>query len=531
MDHTTDFDPSTRGFLPGADPLTSFERDDPYLQRLDGLGETLPDLVENDELRPTLRELDGPNPPLYGDLTTRELQRVYSVCAMLASAHRHKKIFGRKATEFEYDRRPSVQEAFDPQADLSEQDVNVQAGRVDEDFRDELNRRLKIRDGDWEPIGEEWKITADGDVGEEVDVSSWMLADEGETPTYRLEEVGEVLYGYDFLGLYPTTIEIPAGVAVPLYRVAKRLGVTPFLSYDAYVLYNWRLEDPDRGFEPENVEALTTFTDTEDENWFVAIHVCIENEAADAVEAADEIRSGVEDDDSGPIRAGLESIGSTFEENDVTETLGRMSERNEVEVFRIFRRFLGSFELEGDDRTSYAGLGFDEVTSEGYTPANNPDNDAGVPVFRGASGAQTALFPALDAALAVGYVDDLEYVDDEETSGTGDDRRPAGYTNAIELITDLHRYMPPAHRSFIKHLGETVARSKFSGESDQDRLGDAHDDCLEHLVGFRRRHLRTVDPYLNEDDGTGGTNWQEFLPRLITWTDRSHVGPPRTGNS
>ncbi|MBI3304263.1 MAG: hypothetical protein HYZ72_19535, partial [Deltaproteobacteria bacterium] len=73
---------------------------------------------------------------------------------------------------------------------------------------------------------------------------------------------------------------IPAGVAVPWYAVARRLGRPPVLSYASYALHNWRRLDPQGPVALGNSALLQNFLAGLDEEWFVLVHVDIEAKAA-----------------------------------------------------------------------------------------------------------------------------------------------------------------------------------------------------------------------------------------------------------
>ncbi|RQG86802.1 indoleamine 2,3-dioxygenase [Natrarchaeobius halalkaliphilus] len=82
-----------RGFLPTPDPLTSFNTDQydsmtsEYLQRLDQVGDNLPDLIESGEVRPVLRSLEKPPAGLLDKLNDREMIRLCQLSGFFASAY------------------------------------------------------------------------------------------------------------------------------------------------------------------------------------------------------------------------------------------------------------------------------------------------------------------------------------------------------------------------------------------------------------------------------------------------------------
>src|SRR6266516_4440231 len=76
---------------------------------------------------------------------------------------------------------------------------------------------------------------------------------------------------------------IPAGLAVPWYNVATRLGRPPVLSYASYALHNWRRLDPAGPIVLGNICLLQNFGGGVDEEWFILVHVDIEARAAVAL--------------------------------------------------------------------------------------------------------------------------------------------------------------------------------------------------------------------------------------------------------
>lgn len=268
----------------------------------------------------------------------------------------------------------------------------------------------------------------------------------------------------------PVADTIPAGVAVPLYESTARLGRTPVLSYDGYVLHNWARLNEGRGFTPDNLQSLTTFVDLPDETWFIAIHVAIEAAAGPAIGAIGEAQQAVRDDDADRVRDALETMTEAL--TVVDETLGRMPEHNAPENYgHTFRHYLKPLV---------------EVEYEGVDALSGPQS------YRGASGAQSSLFPALDAALGVDH----------------------GDNPLVTHLRTLRRDMPPEHRAFIEAVddGPTIREYVAAGD---DTLRTAYNDCLDRMVSFRDRHTAIVSQYLTvplgEDTGTGGTPHGRYL--------------------
>ncbi len=85
-----------RGFLPATDPLERFDYDRfdadaaDYLQELDRLAGTIPDLIADGALRYQLNSLGAPPDDLTTGMTEQELFRTYQASSFLASAYVHR---------------------------------------------------------------------------------------------------------------------------------------------------------------------------------------------------------------------------------------------------------------------------------------------------------------------------------------------------------------------------------------------------------------------------------------------------------
>lgn len=279
----------------------------------------------------------------------------------------------------------------------------------------------------------------------------------------------------------PSVDRLPAGVAVPLYEAAHRLRRTPMLSYDAYVLTNWTATGPDGDLRPLAVEPSLQFVPDRDEQWFVAIHVAIEATGGPAVAAIGDARRGVREDDPGRVRDALEVMADALDSMD--DLVDRMPEHNDPQVFgREFRPYLETF---------------NGVVYEGV------DALEGSQTYRGASGAQSSLLPALDAALGIDHGDN-------------------------PLVEHLHahrRHMPPEHREFV----ETAAAGPSVRKYVESRPGlrAAYNECLDGIVRFRERHVDVVQQYLADEmgvqSGTGGTPYSEYLDSFTADTRKARL--------
>lgn len=272
----------------------------------------------------------------------------------------------------------------------------------------------------------------------------------------------------------PPVDALPAGIAVPLYDAASALGRTPVLSYDAYALHNWRRLDAEAGMRPHQLDAVVQFTDLPDERWFIVIHVAIERAAGPAIAAIGRAQQAVTDGDDEAVVRALRTIEESL--HDVISLLDRMGEHNHPEQYgHGFRPYLDAIT---------------NVEFEGVDALEGPQR------YRGASGAQSSVFPALDAAIGIDH----------------------GDNPLVEHLEALRADMPPAHRAFIAATADGPNLRGYARDGD-DELRAAFDDCIDRMVRFRELHRDVVATYLTDEigetEGTGGTPYGRFLSMFV----------------
>ena len=273
---------------------------------------------------------------------------------------------------------------------------------------------------------------------------------------------------------------LPAGAAVPLYRSSSLLDRRPVVAYDVLCLHNFRRDDPGGGFEVETVDTVQQFTRLDDERWFVAVHVAIEAAAAPALTACSRAQRAVARNDPSSLEDALETIADSLENQ--TAIMRRMTEGNDPAVFASeFRPYFD---------------GFTDVVFEGV------DELAGEPrSLRGASGAQSAVLPALDATLGVEH---------EATA-------------LLDVLGDMRSYMPPSHRAAVEAFAAGPDVRRYVAGRDDRSLVATFNRCVDRLGAFRRVHFGQVVQYVQEvaetTAGTGGTDFVPFLERMRAETE------------
>jgi len=287
-------------------------------------------------------------------------------------------------------------------------------------------------------------------------------------------------HAYVFGGREPCSV-IPSCVAIPWCAVASRVGRPPVLSYASHALSNWRRFEPSGPIVLDNLARLTNFLGGMDEDWFVLIHVAIEGAAGPALAAARSLPGAVVEGDEAAVENGLVQIGDALDA--MCGILRRMPERCDPYIYyRRVRQFIfGWTEIPG-------GVVYEGVRAY-----------SGAQVFRGETGAQSTIIPALDAVLGV-----------EFDPGDALARHQA----------ELQRYMPPAHRSFLSTVQGAGVR-QFVGDSGKAGLLSAYNHSVWGSAGFREQHLKFALSFIANQvqtssanpvaTGTGGTPFATYL--------------------
>ena len=322
---------------------------------------------------------------------------------------------------------------------------------------------------------------------------------------YKEEELRSLNVQFSFLAhayvwgdLNPSKI-LPACLAKPWVKISEMLGRPAVLSYASYCLDNWHKIDSDEPVSLDNVALNYNFLGGIDEDWFVTIHVCIENKAKLATTSA-------------------LNIALAFEENRVNKdlVLKELSNIKEsmMEVNHIFRKM-----PEKCDPYIY----YHRVRPYIFGWKNNPDLPEGLiyedcfdnqpQLFRGETGAQSSIVPTLDALFNVVHERD----------------------ELREYLDEMRLYMPPGHRELIEYVEKHSKLKEFINENGD--LKQIYDECLQEVSIFRTQHLQYAADYIHSQNtkstlfgsggskvrGTGGTPFMKYLKKHRDETDKSKI--------
>lgn len=284
-------------------------------------------------------------------------------------------------------------------------------------------------------------------------------------------------------------------IALPWSNISEKLGRPPILSYASYCLDNWHKINDDDGVNLNNVALNYNFLGGIDEDWFVTIHVCIEHAANLAITSA--------------FNIALAYQQNTADEKVLLKELTNIK-TSMLDVNHIFRKM-----PEKCDPYIY----YHRVRPYIFGWKNNPSLPEGLvyegcfddkpQLYRGETGAQSSIVPALDALLSVVHEKD----------------------ELREYLDEMKSYMPPSHRELIKFI-EDYSQVKTDIKNNEELIA-LFDDCCQEISIFRSQHLQYAADYIHNQNtkntlfgtggskvrGTGGTPFMKYLRKHRDETD------------
>ena len=280
---------------------------------------------------------------------------------------------------------------------------------------------------------------------------------------------------------------LPACLAVPIWQLGEAIGQPPLLPYSSYTLENWGRFDPDGPIDLSNLYTLQHFDGGLDEAWFILVHVAIEARAGELLDEATQLIDHLQEGDAARIEASLKAMSATWD--DVNAIFDRMPDQCDPYVY--FHRVRPWIHGWKDNPALGDGLVYDGVIETGGTPQ----------AFRGQTGSQSSIVPAMDALLGVGHAADP----------------------LRTFLDELHAYRPPTHRRFIEDLRTKSSLRQFVEGAGNKALTELYNESVMKLARFRTRHLEYAASYINKqskggagndpDVGTGGTPFMKYLKK------------------
>lgn len=282
----------------------------------------------------------------------------------------------------------------------------------------------------------------------------------------------------------PTTL--PANLAIPIVAIGDHLGLPPLLPYSGYVLDNWYRLDKSGGITLDNIGMYQNFFGGQDENWFVLVHVAIEATAGRALQLATELVVASDNNDAAEVERLLIEMNKVWDAMNLH--FDRMPERCDPYIY--YQRVRPYIHGWKNNPAMPDGLIYEGVERLGGKPQ----------AYRGQTGSQSSIVPAMDALFQVVHQSDP----------------------LREFLDELHAYRPPTHRAFIDALRQKSGLRDFA-KSQGSSVKDAFNACVEQVARFRSRHLEYAASYINKqassgagndtDVGTGGTPFMKYLKK------------------
>ena len=280
---------------------------------------------------------------------------------------------------------------------------------------------------------------------------------------------------------------LPACLAVPIWQIVQAIGQPPLLPYSSYTLENWSRFDAKGPIDLSNIHTLQHFEGCMDEAWFILVHVAIEARAGEMLLEATKLVGAAKDENAAEIERALGAMSAVWD--DVNAIFDRMPERCDPYVY--FHRVRPWIHGWKDNPALGEGLVYEGVAATAGKPQ----------AFRGQTGSQSSIVPAVDALLGISHA--------------GDPLR--------SFLDELHAYRPPRHRRYIEDLRAQSTLRAVVDKLANPVIRELYNDNIRKLARFRTRHLEYAATYINRqastaagndpDVGTGGTPFMRYLKK------------------
>lgn len=296
-----------------------------------------------------------------------------------------------------------------------------------------------------------------------------------------------ITHAYVWLGGAKPAEILPAVVAQPLYAVAKKLGRPPVQSYASYALYNWRRLDPKKPIELGNIALLQNYLGGIDEEWFILIHIDIEQKAARGMSALLPAEQAVLANKPTDLLHELREMELSLAL--MQKTMERMPEHCDPYIY--YNRVRPYIHGWKDNPALPQGLIYEGVEEFGGKPQQ----------FKGETGAQSGIIPLFDATLKVEHEN----------------------TALKKHLDEMRKYMPPEHQEFLDELEAAPSIRSYIQQQNNDDLKKVYNRCIELIAEFRTTHLKYAAQYIEKQNqssaanstsvGTGGTPFMAYLKK------------------
>ncbi|CAK7265463.1 hypothetical protein SEPCBS57363_001596 [Sporothrix epigloea] len=298
---------------------------------------------------------------------------------------------------------------------------------------------------------------------------------------------------------------LPACIARPIARTARICGFKPFMEYaGSYALFNYRLEDPTKGLQYDNMRLIRAFEHGLDpmssEAGFVLVHVDMVRNSGPLVAGTCDCLDVVDKHQSrAAFNAGLAQVAVALTRiNSVMETMWAKSRPEQYTSFRTFIFGITSQSMFPN------GVAYEGVGEDGFEAAS-PDTKTRLS-FRGESGANDSMIPLMDSFLQI----------------------PMPDTPLTEILKDFRQYRPSNHRQFLAYVHTRSSQLDVKSFALGEGVGDEAEkiesvrvwlQILNQVRDFRWRHWCFGKEYIlkrtRHPTATGGSPIITWLPNQL----------------
>ena len=253
-----------------------------------------------------------------------------------------------------------------------------------------------------------------------------------------------------------STVKVPISLSKCLLDLSESLGRLPTQTYETYILQNYKLHNPDKGYTLPNIKALATYTGTKQEEWFIKVHVVSEHLGGKVLRELNSVQKSItnfkEEDYNSNMKASLDKATGYME--DLNKHLFTMNDGiSGEEFFFNLRPYLKAW----DGGVKYES---DSAIFPGEV------------VWRGASGAQSSILPAIDRMMGLNVTQ-------------------------LDTMKDMYNYMPPEHKLYLDKLERGNKIKDFVKESGDRELVLSYNTFVHSIKEFREIHYKAIiDKYI-----------------------------------
>jgi len=313
-------------------------------------------------------------------------------------------------------------------------------------------------------------------------------------------------HAYLWGGDEPTPV-LPYVIASPWHAVAKKIGRPPIQSYVSYAIDNWYRVDKTKGITLDNISLIQNFLGGVDEEWFTMIHVVMEAQAGGALAGAYYACEAAKTEDWIEVEKCLFKVAHSL--GRVYTTFCRMEEKCDPYIYynRVRPYIFGTM----NNPNLPNGLVYEGVEEYNGIPQK----------FRGETGAQSSIIPALDGALGIDHKGTIGNNTEEDVLKT--------------YLMEMREYMPPKHRAFIEWCEENGNLRKHLKK--RKSMIIPYNLCIGWMEAFRTKHMEFANTYIVQQNqsaakvghggstlyGTGGTPFMKYLKKHRDETTETKV--------